>query len=129
MAEIEFLGLDDIMEIHRDQIERYGGSPGIRDLALLQSAVAMPAAGFGDQYVHGDLYEMAAAYLFHITQNHPFVDGNKRAGAMAAIVFLDMNGVEVDADEAELEALVRRVAKGEAGKAEIAVFVRTHSRT
>ena len=77
-----FLSLAEVLEIHRDQIERYGGDPGIRDLDLLQSALAIPAAGFGGQYLHNDLYEMAAAYLFHITQNHPFVDGNKRTGAV-----------------------------------------------
>ena len=72
-----FLTLEEVREIHIDQIERYGGGPGIRDISLLQSAIAMPAAGFGEQYLHGDLFEMAAAYLFHLVQNHPFVDGNK----------------------------------------------------
>ena len=67
MDHIEFLGLDDILEIHRDQIDHYGGSLGIRETGLLQSAVAMPAAGFGDQYLHQDIFEMAAAYLFHIS--------------------------------------------------------------
>ena len=76
-----FLCLGEVVEIPRDQIERYGGSPGIRDLGLLQSALAMPAAGFGGRYLHTDLFEMSAAYLFHITQNHPFADGNKRTGA------------------------------------------------
>ncbi len=127
MAEIEFLGLDEILEIHRDQIERYGGSAGIRDMGLLQSAVAMPAAGFGGDYLHQDIFEMAAAYLFHITQNHPFVDGNKRTGTVAAVVFLAMNGVELDADEDELEALVRSVAMGKADKAADAVFLRNNS--
>jgi death-on-curing protein len=79
-----FLNLAEVLEIHRDQIERYGGQPGIRDLDLLQSALAMPAAGFGDRYLHEDLLEMAAAYLFHIARNHPFVDGNKRTVAAAS---------------------------------------------
>jgi death-on-curing protein len=128
MAEIDFLGLDEILEIHRDQIERYGGSAGIRDMGLLQSAVAMPAAGFGEDYLHNDIFEMAAAYLFHVTQNHPFVDGNKRTGAVAAVVFLDINGVELNADEDELEALVRSVATGEADKAAATEFFKGHSR-
>ena len=126
MAEIEFLGLDDVLEIHRDQIERYGGSLGIRDMGLLQSAVAMPAAGFGDQYLHKDIFEMGAAYLFHVTQNHPFVDGNKRTGTVAAIVFLEMNGVELDADEGELETLVRSVATGQSDKTAVAAFFRNN---
>ncbi len=127
MAEIEFLGLDEILEIHRDQIERYGGSAGIRDMGLLQSAVAMPAAGFGGNYLHQDIFEMAAAYLFHITQNHPFVDGNKRTGTVAAVVFLAMNDIELNADEDELENLVRSVAMGEADKSAAAAFLRNNS--
>ena len=71
-----FLTLDEVIEIHRDMIERYGGSFGIRDEGLLESAVAMPQAGFGEQYPHSSVFEMAAAYLFHIVKNHPFVDGN-----------------------------------------------------
>ena len=81
-----FLELHEILEIHRDQIERYGGDPGVRDLELLKSAVAMPMAGVREKYLHGDLFEMAAAYLYHIVQNHPFVDGNKRTGLVAALV-------------------------------------------
>ena len=107
-----FLTLGEVIEIHRDQIERYGGGPGIRDLGLLQSALAMPAAGFGGRYLHTDLYEMAAAYLFHITKNHPFVDGNKRTGAVATLVFLSLNGVEVEAGEEEFERIVVGIAEG-----------------
>ena len=119
-----FLNLSEVLQIHRDQIERYGSEPGVRDLGLLQSAVAMPSAGFGGRFLHNDLFEMAAAYLFHITQNHPFVDGNKRTGAVAAVMFLRMNNLKVTADEAGLEALVRDVAEGRAGKAEVAEFFR-----
>jgi death-on-curing protein len=124
-----FLNLAEVLEIHRDQIERYGGHAGLRDLGLLQSALAMPAAGFGGRYLHGDLVEMAAAYLFHIVQNHPFIDGNKRTGAVAAIVFLTLNGIELQADEAPLEQLVIEVAKGKAGKSIIADFLRKNSQS
>jgi len=81
-----FLTLDEVMEIHDHQMELHGGNTSIRDFDLLESAVAQPYSGFGDDYFHKDLYEMAAAYLYHITQNHPFVDGNKRTGAQAADV-------------------------------------------
>ena len=84
----KFLTLDDVIEIHGEMIARYGGSDGIRDKGLLESAVATPQASFGGDYVHTDVFEMAAAYLFHIVKNHPFIDGNKRTGAMAAFVFL-----------------------------------------
>jgi death-on-curing protein len=123
----EFLSLAEILEIHRDQIERYGGDPGIRDLGLLQSALAMPAAGFGERYLHQDLFEMAAAYLFHLIQNHPFVDGNKRTGAVAAMVFLLINDIEMEVDEKELERIVLAVAEGKQNKQAIADFFRRNS--
>lgn len=123
-----FLSLDEVIEIHRDMIERYGGRAGIRDLGLLQSAVAMPQASFGGQLLHADLFEMAAAYLFHIVQNHPFIDGNKRIGSMAAFTFLKLNGLTLRAPETDFEQVVLEVAKGRLNKATIAEFLRTHSR-
>jgi len=123
-----FLNLEEILQIHADQIGRYGGSRGIRDLALLESAVAMPQAGFGSRYVHADLFEMAAAYLFHIVQNHPFVDGNKRVGAAAALVFLKLNGITIQVTTAALVKTVLGVAQGKIGKAAAADFFRKGSR-
>ena len=122
-----FLELDEIISIHRDQIERYGGKSGIRDIELLRSAVAMPCAGFSDDYVHTDIFEMASAYLFHIIRNHPFVDGNKRTGAVAAVVFLMMNGIELQVGEEDFEYMVRAVAEGKMNKSEIADFFRKNS--
>ena len=124
-----FLGLDEVIEIHRDQIERYGGRAGVRDIGLLQSAIAMPQASHGGQYLHADLFEMAAAYLFHIVQNHPFVDGNKRVGIVAALVFLALNGVELRVSNEGLFQTVVAVAQGKFGKGTIAEFLRRHSRT
>lgn len=72
-----FLSVEDVLGIHRDQITRYGGMDGVRDLALLESAVFQPCATFGGTYLHDGLLAMAAAYLFHIVADHPFVDGNK----------------------------------------------------
>jgi death-on-curing protein len=117
-----FLSLAEVLEIHRDQISRYGGDPGIRDLGLLQSAIAMPEASYGGRFLHTNLYEMAAAYLFHIVQNHPFIDGNKRTGAVAALVFLALNDVLISAEEDAFERIVSAVAKGEADKATVAEF-------
>src|SRR5437588_8405063 len=107
-----FLALDEVLEIHRDQLARYGGAAGIRDLGLLQSALAQPQATFRGQFLHADLFEMASAYLFHIVQNHPFLDGNKRVGAVAALVFLLLNDQDIKATNQELEALVLSVAQG-----------------
>jgi death-on-curing protein len=122
-----FLTLGEILEIHQDQIIRYGGASGIRDIGLLQSALGMPSASFGGQFLHSDLFEMAAAYLFHISQNHPFFDGNKRTGAVAAIVFLALNKIELDADEDEFEEMILQVAEGKAGKETVAAFLRNNS--
>ncbi len=122
-----FLSLAEVVEIHRDQIERYGGRPGIRDSGLLQSAVAVPQATMGGEYLHGDLFEMAAAYLFHIVRNHPFVDGNKRTGAVAALVFLELNGVEITPNENELVDMVLSVAQGKMQKGDVAVSLHRHA--
>jgi death on curing protein len=122
-----FLTLDEVLEIHRDQLARYGGAAGIRDLGLLQSALAQPPATFGGQFLHADVSEMAAAYLFHLVQNHAFVDGNKRVGAVAAIVFLRMNDANLRITNAELESLVLSVAQGKTDKAAVATFLRDHA--
>ena len=122
-----FLTLDEVLEIHRDQIERYGGTLGIRDQALLESAFAAPQSGFGGHYLHGDLYEMAAAYLFHLVQNHPFLDGNKRVGTAAALTFLVMNGIETKIPNQTLAQMVLSVAQGKTERAAIAEFFREHT--
>jgi death-on-curing protein len=124
-----FLTLDEITDIHRDQIARYGGSEGVRDWGLLQSAIAMPAAGFGGQFLHADLCEMAAAYLFHIVRNHPFIDGNKRVGAVAAYVFLALNNRRLTADQSTYAELVLSVACGETPKSAVAEFLRANIAT
>jgi death-on-curing protein len=123
-----FLTLDEVLEIHGDQIERYGGTLGVRDIALLESALAAPQAGFGGRYLHGDLFEMAAAYLFHLVQNHPFLDGNKRAGAAAALTFLEVNGIKTKVPNQELVEIVLSVAQGRTEKVAITEFFRKHAR-
>ena len=129
MASPLFLSVEDVIEIHADQIQRYGGSLGIRDVDLLHSALGMPEAGFGDQYLHAGLIEMAAAYLYHIVQNHPFIDGNKRTGVMAAFVFLKLNGFTLEADESVFETLVLQAAQGQVRKDAIADFFRENTKS
>jgi len=119
-----FLDLDRVLRTHHSLIEAYGGAEGIRDVGLLHSAIAMPQASFGGEFLHKDLFEMAAAYLYHIVQNHPFLDGNKRTGAAVAIIFLTINDVTIDADEEGVVDLTLAVAQGNAGKQEIAAFFR-----
>ncbi len=124
MADIIFLTLAEVIDIHADQIERYGGSQGVRDMNLLSSAVAMPSASFGGDYLHADIYEMAAAYAFHIAQNHPFIDGNKRAALASALVFLEMNGRGISDMAGRLYDAMIGIASGRLGKAEFADILR-----
>ena len=123
---IEFLTLAEVLRLHTDQISNWGGDASIRDHGLLQSAVAMPEAAFGGQYLHGFPHEMAAAYLFHLVQNHPFVDGNKRTGLASALMFMELNGVDFNAPKKVLEDLVLAVAQGLVGKAVVIQFFRAH---
>lgn len=116
-AEIEFLTVEVVLALHQRQLDRFGGGTGLRDRGLLESAVAQPQASFDGTYAHEGLFAMAAAYLFHIVSNHPFVDGNKRAGLLAAQVFLDVNGVNlVEHDSEAFYALTMGVAEGRIDK-------------
>ena len=87
-----FLTVEEVLALHDDQLRLFGGSAGLRDPGALESAVALPYATFDGEFLHNDLFHMAAAYAFHIAENQPFVDGNKRTGLNAALVFLDLNG-------------------------------------
>ena len=123
-----FLSLDEVLALHADQISRYGGETGVRDLALLQSALAMPQAKFAGEWLHPSLPEMAGAYLFHLVRNHPFVDGNKRTGLISAIAFLGLNDVELVATPEELVEVVLGVAERRTDKAQVAVFLKANTR-
>ena len=123
--EPKFLSLIEVLLIHQDQIARYGGEPGIRDMDLLKSALGMPAVTYGGEFLHTDICEMAAAYLFHLVKNHPFVDGNKRTGAVSAFVFLALNGLDLEVPEDDLAEMVQAVARSEMDKSRVAVFFRS----
>src|SRR5208282_5229590 len=107
-----------------EAIARFGGSTGIREVALLESAVAAPQASFGGKSPYADLVEVAGAYLFYLCRNHPFVDGNKRAALGACIVFLRLNGIEPKLDGPEWEALTLAVAASEIERDEVTVRLR-----
>lgn len=123
-----FLTLAETVEIHEYQIGHFGGSDGLRSLDMLESAVGMPASTFNGKYLHPTIPDMAAAYLFHLVENHPFLDGNKRVGAMSALVFLELNGYDFDASGKELVEVVLRVAGGKMQKDALSLFFRQHSR-
>ena len=121
-----FLTLDEVLAIQADQLRRYGGAGGLRDLGLLESALAMPQSAFGGEWLHPTLPEMASAYLFHLVKNHPFVDGNKRVGLAVSLAFLGLNDLRLEATEDEVVDLVLSTASSAIGKADVAVFLRTH---
>jgi death-on-curing protein len=124
VADPVFLTLAEVIEVHVDQIRRYGGRAGLRDMGLLQSALAQPQASFAGQWLHKDLYAMAAAYAYHLCQNHPFFDGNKRTGLASALVFLELNGVSLLDPRGRLQNAMFRMAAAKMGKEEFARLLR-----
>jgi death on curing protein len=121
---ILFLELSDVLKIHDQQLEAFGGIHGIRDLGLLESAVATPQATFGGEYLHNDLFEMSAAYAFHISENQPFLDGNKRTALTSALVFLDINGFLVIDEQMKLYQALIDIANKKIDKYDLALLLR-----
>lgn len=117
-----FLTLEQVIDFHTEIINELGGAQGIREIGLLISAIEMPKAAMFGELLHVSIYDKAAAYLYQIICNHPFVDGNKRSGLVSALTFLEVNGVILEYDENELEELVVKVAEGKSDKATIADF-------
>jgi death on curing protein len=117
------LTLDEVLSLHAEQIRLFGGSSGIRDVGLLESVLGSVGATFDGVFLHETIFSMAAAYLYGICRNRPFMHGNKQTAAAAAFTFLEMNGVEVDAEEDPLYDLVIGVAEGRVSKAAVAVFL------
>ncbi len=123
--DIDFLDVDDVLVLHERQLARYGGGGGVRDPGALQAAVAVARATFDGELLHADLYAMAAACGFHICQDHPFLDGNKRTALLAAVVFLDLNGVGIADPEGKLYHAMLGIAEGRLDKAGLAVLLRS----
>lgn len=122
-----FLTLDEVLSLHAEQIRLFGGSSGIRDVGLLESTMGNVEATFDDAFLHETVFAMAAAYLYGICRNHPFLDGNKRTAVAAALTFLEMNGIEVEADEDVFYDLVIGVADGRVSRAVVTVFLEKHA--
>jgi death-on-curing protein len=123
---MRYLTLDEILELHRLVREQSGGAAGLRDMGALESAVAQPYMTFGGQELYPTVVEKAAALAFSLILNHPFLDGNKRAGHAAMETFLVLNGYELNAAVAEQERVVLAVAAGTMGRAEFTEWVRAH---
>ena len=124
MKQPSFLTLAEVVEIHRNQIQLYGGHDRIREIHLLQSALAQPEAAFAGAWLHEDLFNMAAAYAFHIGQNHPFIDGNKRTALASALVFLELNNVSIEDPEGLLLGAIQKMAAGNLDKRDLAAILR-----
>lgn len=117
-----FLSLQQVTDFHSEIISTLGGVLGIRELNLLISALEMPKAAIFGEFLHHSIYDKAAAYLYHIVCNYPFVDGNKRIGLVVALTFFEVNHVRLDYDEYELEDLVIGIACGQIKKPAVAAF-------
>lgn len=125
----KFLTFNQVLILHKMQISQFGGIEGVKDEGLLLSALAQPESGLENEYFHKNLFEMSAAYLFHLVKNHAFNDGNKRIAALTASVFLQINGIVVTANEDEFEKLVLDAAQSIVKKEQIADFFRKNTST
>ncbi|PKA06456.1 type II toxin-antitoxin system death-on-curing family toxin [Leptospira harrisiae] len=114
-----FLSIEDVMLIHKNQIEMYGGAADIRDYGLLESAINQPMTIFDGVSLHPSLFDKAAAYLFYLCKNHPFLDGNKRVALASSLVFLDINGYDILDPNEILYDFVIGVAEGKFNLEEI----------
>jgi death on curing protein len=122
VSELEWLDIDIVLDIHAEQLALFGGGDGLRDRGLLESALARPLNKFA--YGKTDLAVPAAAYAFGIARNHPFADGNKRAAFGSLIVFLGLNGIDLDVPPAEATAIILQLAAGELEEDGLARWIR-----
>jgi death on curing protein len=122
-----YLTAEKILFVHYRLLHETGGEPGVRDLGLLESAVARPQATFDRQELYPDIFEKAAALMESLINNHPFVDGNKRTGIACAVLLQKQNGISFSAKNTELEKFTLRVASSKVGRSEIAKWLKKHS--
>jgi death-on-curing protein len=124
-----YLSLKQIQLLHERQIRAFGGSPGLRDRGGLESAVTRPQMTFGGEDLYPDLAAKAAALMHSLVANHPFVDGNKRVGAITAELFLAINRVQLVASDQEIIATTLGVARGEVSAEALAIWIRQRTRS
>lgn len=128
MLKITFLSTRQVIQIHDLTLEVHGGGmPGIRDRNLLESAVSAPKASFGGEFLHKDIFAMAAAYFLSLAKNHAFIDGNKRTAVSTTATFLQLNGIGLETDEDELVDFAVRVASEKISNEEIVAFLKEHA--
>jgi len=124
---MRYLAISEILELHERLLASSGGATGIRDLGALESSVSRPHGSFGEQELYPDVLSKAAALGFSLVMNHPFVDGNKRAGHAAMETFLVLNGYEVDADVDEQEQIILSMAAGDLSREDFTTWLRQHT--
>jgi len=124
---VHFIPNDLVLTIHADLLQRYGGSPGLRDQNLLESALAQPKMTVGGKYLHKTLFDKASAYGFHVCKNHPFIDGNKRVAFVLMDLFLQKNGWEIVTPEEEAYSTMMNLASGKLTKVQLATWLKEHS--
>lgn len=122
----KFLQIADVLEIHQILIDLFGGMPGIRDEGLLESALSQPQATFFSELLQPTIHEQAAAYLYHLAKNHPFLDGNKRTAYGAMETFLRLNGYNINLSNEQAYNMVMQVAQGEMSKEALASLLEQH---
>ncbi len=123
-----YLSLEQVLALHKAQIEEYGGAHGLREMGGLESALARPQMTFGGEDLYKDVPEKAGALWHSLVMNHPFIDGNKRIGAMAAEFFLGLNGVDLLATDEQLVEITLATARGEMSAEALAIWIRQRSR-
>jgi death-on-curing protein len=123
-----YLSLEQVLDLHRLEIRRFGGSAGLRERGSLEAALARPQMTFAGEDLYPDVESKAASVMHSLVMNHPFVDGNKRTGAAVAELFLNLNGVELEADDDDLVAITLSVARGELNAEALAIWLRQRSR-
>jgi death-on-curing protein len=123
-----FLTLEQILVLHEDQVDRYGGTSGLRDVGLLESAAFRPQTTFGGQELYESLFDKAASLMHSLILNHPFLDGNKRTGTTCALVFLELNSYALSVSQKELVEAALKIAEKEWGLEQIAAWLETNSK-
>jgi death-on-curing protein len=127
MNTLNYLTLEEVLKFHDEMIDRFGGPAGVRDLSLLESALAQPEMAVFDNEVYKTIIEKAAAYIYFVIKNHPFIDGNKRTGLVCAIVFLKNNNIEVQENFESLYNFAIEVAASKIEFQEIIQYLNKHS--
>ncbi|MBN3872658.1 MULTISPECIES: type II toxin-antitoxin system death-on-curing family toxin [unclassified Nostoc] len=121
-----FISISQVLDIHQDEINSFGGTSGVRDEGLLDSALAQPQATFGGELLHPTIHEQAAAYLYHLAMNHPFIDGNKRTAFAVMDTFITLNAYSLNLSSEQAYNLVIQVVQKEISKEELSAFLELH---